>query len=525
MKKSILIVCSLLLAAFLLILLFGKAKQEILSDSGGSRVWQHSLPSAERWTGPDTIPEDGMLDSTFASHLPLLVIDTDGAVITDVRRSDEVNEASHYGDNVNPYSEMTLSVFDSGAVNTLSDEPSSVLAGKIKIRGGVSDGKLQYRMKFLDAYGDGVKVPLLGMNEDDVWILNGMDKDETDLRSYIAYNLAGELNVSSPDVRFCEVLLKEADGYRYLGLYLLTEPVERGEGRVVLKGKRNLVGAYSYIVKRGKADSDSVVLSTWASERAGVSAFMGDVSSGESVLSLIYPKNEKVTTDAINYITSDISGIEQLLASDRIAVYASFAGVLDTESFIDYYILNEYMMNRGAGTTSTYMYRDIGGKLTMGPVWGFNGAASHSSDIGLFLMKDAPLYSDLFKNSTFDRNLLKRYSVLRETLLSDESIGRLVTEARDYLGSALKRDLSLRGTDMETNMAETSVLLDTLMQRGTWLDNNIGSLAEHTVTTYRYAIVSVFSIILFAALFTAATLLYEKRRAAGVSAVSGKGHV
>ena len=253
-----------------------------------------------------------------------------------------------------------------------------------------------------------MKVPLLGMHEGDVWILNGMDKDETDLRSYLAYNLAGEMNVSSPDVRYCEVLLKEGNSYRYLGLYLLTEPVERGEGRVVLKGKRNLVGAYSYIVKRGKADSDSVILSTWASENAGISGYMGDTSSGGNVLTLIYPKNEKLTTDAINYITSDLSSIEQLLASDRIGVYASFSGVIDTESFIDYYILNEFLMNRGAGTSSTYMYRDIGGKLIMGPVWGFNGAASHSSDISSFLMKDSPLYSDLFKNSTFDRLLLKR---------------------------------------------------------------------------------------------------------------------
>lgn len=519
MKKTILIICSLLLAAFLLMLLFGKAKLEILADKNGSRVWQHSAAAAESSAGPDLIPSDGMVDAAFESHLPLLVIDTDGAVITDVRRTDEDSESSHYGDNVNPYSAMTLSVFDSGSVNSLSDDPSSVLEGKIKIRGGISDGKLQYRMKFLDAYGDDVKVPLLGMHQGDVWILNGMDKDETDLRSYIAYNLAGELNVSSPDVRYCEVLLKESDGYRYLGLYLLTEPVERGEGRVVLKGKRNLVGAYSYIVKRGKADSDSVVLSTWASENAGISGFMGDTSSGDSVLSLIYPKNEKVTTDAINYITSDLSSIEQLLASDRIGVYVSFSRVLDTESFIDYFILNEYLMNRGAGTTSTYMYRDIGGKLIMGPVWGFNGAASHSSDISTFLMEDAPLYSDLFKNGTFDRLLLKRYAALRYGLLSDENISCLISETRKYLGNALLRDMSLRGIGKEESASETDFLTDALTQRGLWLDGNIESLADHSVTAYKYAILSAASIILVVAFFTAATALYKKRN------VSGKGDV
>ena len=509
MKKTIMIIGALLIAVFLLIMLFGKAKSDIISENS-ERVWQHSRTSDERLTGPASIPEDGMLDSTFESHLPLLVIDTDGAVIKDVRSTEAETESSHYGENVNPYSEMTLSIYDNGRINSPADTPSSVYEGKIKIRGGSAETKLQYRMKLLDAYGDGVKAPLLGMLPDDTWILNGMDQDITDLRSYISYNLAGELNLTSPDVRYCELLLREGDSYRYLGLYLLTEPVERGEGRVVLKGKRNLVGAYSYIVKRGKADSDSVVLSTWASENAGLTAFMGDSSEGGNVISLIYPKNEKVTTDAINYITTDISKIEQLLASDRISVYASFSGVLDTESFIDYYILNEYVMNRGAGTTSTYMYRDIGGKLTMGPVWGFNGAASHSSDISMFLMKDSPLYSDLFKNGTFDRRLLNRYASLRENVLSDENISKLTNEARNYLGNALQRDLSLRGTDIETNMAETSIFLDNLMQRGKWLDGNISSLDDNAEATYKYALISLAEITLTGCFFAAATALYKR---------------
>lgn len=521
MKKTIGIVCTLLLAAVLLMLLFGKAKLDITSDKNGSRVWQHSSSSDEALAGPDTIPEDGMLDASFASHLPLIVIDTDGEDIKDVRSSTEEEESSHYGDNVNPYSEMTLSIYDSGSGNSLSDDPSSVYEGKIKIRGGSSESKLQYRIKLLDQYGDGVKASLLGMPEDDSWILNGMDQDATDLRSYLAYNLAGELNLSSPDVRYCEVLLKEGDSYRYLGLYLLTEPVERGEGRVVLKGKRNLVGAYSYIVKRGKADSDSVVLSTWASENAGLSALMGE-SSSDSVLSLIYPKNEKVTTDAINYITSDLSKIEQLLASDRIGVYASFSGVIDTESFIDYFLLNEFMMNRGAGTSSTYMYRDIGGKLTIGPVWGFNSAASHSSDISTFLMEDAPFYSDLFKNGTFDRKLLRRYAALRSDLLSDANISGLVSETQEYLGNALLRDRSLRGITQEEYDAETALLVDNLRQRGIWLDTNLEALEDHVEVTYKYAIISLAAIVLAICFFAGAATLYKRKSGAGRNAGSGR---
>ena len=158
----------------------------------------------------------------------------------------------------------------------------------------------------------------------------------------------------------------------------------------------------------------------------------------------------------------------------------------------------------------------------MGPVWGFNGAASHSSDINMFLMKDSPLYSDLFKNGTFDRKLLQRYSVLRESLLSDENISRLITEARDYLGNALQRDLSLRRAGIDANMEETSVLLDNLIQRGIWLDENISSLGDNAETTYKYAVISAAEITLTVCFFAAAAALYKKLKGRAKVPLAGK---
>ena len=128
----------------------------------------------------------------------------------------------------------------------------------------------------------------------------------------------------------------------------------------------------------------------------------------------------------------------------------------------------------------------------------------------MFLMKDSPLYSDLFKNGTFDRRLIKRYASLRENVLSDENISKLTNEARDYLGNALQRDLSLRGTDIETNMAETSIFLDNLMQRGKWLDGNISSLDDNAEATYKYALISLAEITLTGCFFAAATALYKR---------------
>ncbi len=497
MKKTLILAFSVVLAAVFLLLAFGAVKQNILHVVDGGRIWQHLSETAQADGSPVSVPSDGLVDSSFSSHLPILLIDTDGALISDLRHDESSSEASRYGDNLNPYTEMDLFIYDEDGINMISSAPTRTLSGKIKVRGGsIADGKKQYRFKLLDPYGDGVKSPLLGMSAGDEWILNGMDSDTTCLRSYLAYNLAGELSLDSPDVRFCELLLKDGEEYRYLGLYLLTEPVERGEGRVALKGKKNLIGAYSYIVKRDIADSGSVVLSTWASQEAGLSGFIGGTSAS-SVLTLVYPKNEKVTTDAVSYITNDLSRIEQALASKDISTFASFSGLVDTDSFIDYLILNELLLNRGAGTTSTYMYRDIGGKLTIGPVWGFNSAASHREDAELLSMAGAPLYQDLLKNRTFQDRLLGRYRRLREDTLSDERISALLLEARNYLGNALERDRTLRGIPEEEYDSAYEELSGLLSMRGIWLDRHLGDLKTLIVTdpsgTLRRAVTLILS--------------------------------
>lgn len=40
-------------------------------------------------------------------------------------------------------------------------------------------------------------------------------------------------------------------------------------------------------------------------------------------------------------------------------------------------IINEFFKNSDAGTHSTYLYKDIRGKITMGPIWDFNNAMNN----------------------------------------------------------------------------------------------------------------------------------------------------
>ena len=51
---------------------------------------------------------------------------------------------------------------------------------------------------------------------------------------------------------------------------------------------------------------------------------------------------------------------------------------LDMDSFVDFFIINEFFASYDAGQHSTYMYKSAEGKLTMGPYWDFDGAMDNS---------------------------------------------------------------------------------------------------------------------------------------------------
>ena len=108
MKKTLILVFSVLFAAVFLLLAFGAVKQNILHVVDGGRIWQHLSENAPAVNSPSSVSSDGRVDAAFSSHLPILLIDTDGSVISDLRHDESSSEASRYGDNLNPYTEMDL---------------------------------------------------------------------------------------------------------------------------------------------------------------------------------------------------------------------------------------------------------------------------------------------------------------------------------------------------------------------------------------------------------------------------------
>lgn len=422
---------------------------QVTHQTGVVRVWHHEQAAdADPTIGSTEIPSDFLVDDTFTSHLPLVVIDTAGEEIVNHKYYDRATDAYRYEDDVDPYVDMTLSIIDNAShINTLRDTPSLQTEGKIKIRGNSSSAlpKAQYRIQLLDEQGYKISLPLLGMDAGEEWVLNGTQRDLSYMRNYLAYNLAGELDPYNTDVRYCEVLKKVGNRYQYEGIYLAMEPVEQGKGRVDITRYDEQMTECAYIVRRDRRDVAALQLDTYTT-LTGINLTWKETGVGDGYLSLIYPKEKKITQATLEYIEEDISRMERVLYSDNRTEFLRYPEYLDVESFVNYFLINELLTSYDAGLHSTYFYKDIGGKIAMGPCWDFDGGVDNASgsltNYLYIVMPERPWYDKLVTDRRFVAELENQYDFLRRGLLSNETIERKIRDTATFLGNAIQRDRS-----------------------------------------------------------------------------------
>ena len=366
---------------------------------------------------------------------------------------------------------------------------NSIYRATIKYRGASSYSKFdkkQYRIKFYKNEKDSAKkVSLAGMGANSEWVLNGPYLDKTLIRNKLVYDLAGELNGWAPDTRFVELFV---DG-EYQGVYLAVEPVTNGESRLRLSEFGLLSGETAYIVSRDRSDTESEELKTWG-KTAGYT---------NNSLYIGYPSKNKVTEKQKAYIQKDISEFEQVLYgknfSDKRFGYQAY---IDMDNWVDYFIINEFAMNYDAGNLSTYVYKELGGKLQLA-VWDFNNGFDNyqwfrtETDV-LYTVKNS-WFERLWQDKTFREHVCERYRQLRKTTLSDEYIYNKIASYQEELGDAVDRNFKVWGYSFnETLLAGTTKegtsrdigsyeeamkqLTDTIRERLAYLDKELGGNLE-----------------------------------------------
>lgn len=470
------------------------------------RVHQHLTAR-----GPDAGCDcDG---TELCTHLPLLIIDTGGQEIPGEPVLDEKGERLGYSTTADGSTEIwaKLSVIDGEETNHHpSDEPTMESDLLIHIRGNSSRyfDKKNYRLKLRTAAGSETPndLSLLGMAPENDWALHGPFLDKTLVRNYMWMNISAEVMGYAPDVRFCEVIL---DG-DCIGVYLLMETIKEDEYRVDLSDYQEGADRTSYLLLLDQAEEAAFLNNytqyTYKTEFS-VPYDNPTVVSEYSAYQVLYPQVEFQTPEVMDYIQRDISRVERgLYSSDMVAGIYDYASELDVDSFVDYYILQEFLLNNDAFTHSTYLYRDVRGKLTIGPVWDYNNMlnnyiVSFASD-GLYLANRG-WYGELMKDEAFVERVLDRYAQLRQGCLSDEYLLNYIDQTIAYLGPAIARNdqvwgysydpeqldnyqrrrpdpgQSLESVNPGSYQEAVDWMKSFLLERGAWLDENLVSLRQY----------------------------------------------
>lgn len=423
----------------------------------------------KEWAAPDEETLEYYDLGEFSTTLPVVYMNTKGQQV--------LKENVIWGN---------IALLDgNGEEQSVFSIPNSIYRATIKYRGASSYNKFdkkQYRIKFYKNKKDSAKeVSLAGMGANSEWVLNGPYLDKTLIRNKLVYDLARELNGWAPDTRFVELFV---DG-EYQGVYLAVEPVTNGESRLRLAEFGLLSGETAYIVNRDRIDTGSEEIDTWGKTNGYT----------YNALYIRYPSKNKITEKQKEYIQKDISKFEQALYeknfSDKRIGYQAY---IDMDNWVDYFIINEFAMNYDAGNLSTYLYKELDGKLQLA-VWDFNNGFDNyqwfRTETDVLHTVENSWFERLWQDETFREHVCERYVQLRKTTLSDEHIAEKIASYQEELGEAVDRNFkvwgysfkenllvgtSKEGTSRDIGSYEEAMkqLTDTIRERLAYLDKELG---------------------------------------------------
>ena len=487
-KRSIVLIFGVVL--ILGSLLYGK----FLENNVSNRYHNHKMDNKDKKPNYDMVNKDNTIKDNFSTHLPLVIIDTNGEKPKPDSRWDE-EKGYRVPVDYDPYVKGNISIIDNkDNVNSIKDKPSMESNIKIRLRGNSSleFDKSQYFIKLIDANGNKNNKDVLGMGKDWEWILNISFIDKSLLRNYIALNISGEIMPNTPDVRYCEVIIKDKNKYNYQGVYLIMENIKQGEDRVNIADYDKSYAASSYLLRRDRYDETGVMMNNYATKNHLTPGY----------LDIKYPSKKDITEETINYITEDINNFEKAIFSENPKEFYKYREYINEQSFIDYFIINEFFANYDAGYNSTYAHKDKIGKLKMGPVWDFDHDLDNFDHTKLKLdttaMHDVPWIRQLLRDKGFVYKLIERYHYLRQGILSEKNIINYIDETIEFIGPAQMRDWNRWGyfykgkylfdsVDKEGNIIDRNTktyaeeiekMKNILIEHGRWLDENIDSLYQ-----------------------------------------------
>lgn len=382
------------------------------------------------------------------------------------------------------------------------DEPDSprvapVYPATVKHRGGSTNAddrhKRNYHFKLLDDKGASLDLPLLGLRDDNSWLLDAGQVDLFRVRNHICHELW--LDFSTPpyyhqqepkSINGCNAKMIELfvnDEYR--GIYSLLEPVDRKQ--LKLKKYKKGVKGCLWKTKDWQGTTFYDVISSYNNQSATLMGFEAKYPE---------PGDDADTTDysplaaAVNFVVSSTdTDFKQ-----HIGEYIDVPVLMDYSLFVDlingidnggkncYWSVYDKSKGERMSLTPWDMDATFGQNYTNNPVT--DDLTQPDNNIGSFTNIEARLIAVL--GTAYDQAKQQRYAELRKTFFDEKQLDTRFEVHYDTLAysGAVKRetekwsgdtDLGGKALDFE---GELTAIKNWIQQRLSFLDNKYGYVSS-----------------------------------------------
>lgn len=317
----------------------------------------------------------GLSQPVITSNLPIVIINTNGQTIPNEPKIAATMKI--VGKSVVAGSPDSVYYYSASSNANVYQYSGNI---GIEIRGNTSTywPKKSYGFETREAATDAdSNVVLLGMPKEADWVLNACFGDKSFLREVLSQEMFRKTNRYAPRTRYVELYLNVDGQPLYQGVYILMEKIKRNDNRVKIK-------------KLEEVDTDAAkitggyILQVGENEEKKWSSHIppNDVPlQAPPIFHVEYPKLHEYTNSTslnlqFNYIKQYMYNFETALnGPDFKSPTLGYRPYLNVDSFVDFFLLQEFTKNSDAWRVSTFLYKDRdseGGRFTLGPPWDFD---------------------------------------------------------------------------------------------------------------------------------------------------------
>ena len=249
------------------------------------------------------------------------------------------------------------------------------------------------------------KTEILGMPKHKRWVLLANYLDKTLMRNAVAFEIGRCMSDGlgwTPRGRFVDVVFNG----NFIGNYYLCEQIKIDKNRV-------------NITEMEASDTDDeartggylLEYDTYFDE---VNKFRTDLRN--MPVNIKDPDEDVLTSVHFEYIKDYINDLERSLAKGF--SLSDISGVIDVNSFIDWWIANELLQNsEPCHPKSCYFHKDRNGALRAGPLWDYDyGTLCNVSSNQTWLINESLYYKELFTSPDFVARVKERWLLHKPAL-------------------------------------------------------------------------------------------------------------